>query len=56
LGREESYECPSGAAALPLLSGYRRLEPEKTVLYDVAQERSSTFGRRRFNDDWRGYP
>jgi len=50
------YERHAGAASAPLVTGYRRREPEKTVLYAIVRDHLETFldePRRRDGD---GYP
>jgi hypothetical protein len=50
------YERTPGAASLPL-SGYRRHEPERTVLYQVVQEHLNTFlAEMRAKNDGIGLP
>ena len=42
------YECNAGAARAPLLVGYQRREPEKTVLYQLVAEELATFREETF--------
>ena len=37
------YERYVGAASAPLAAGYRRREPEKTVLYAIVRDHLETF-------------
>jgi hypothetical protein len=52
------YERELGAAARPLPAGYRRREPEKTVLYQVVREYLETFldEARQRSESRTGYP
>jgi len=52
------YEREPGAASRPLPPGYRRREPEKTVLYGVVREHLETFlaDARAASPSGAGYP
>jgi hypothetical protein len=52
------YERHAGAASAPLTgAGYRRREPEKTVLYAIVRDHLETFlSEPRRRDDGDGYP
>ena len=50
------YERHAGAASAPLAAGYRRREPEKTVLHAVVRENLETFLEAARERDGDGYP
>ena len=50
------YERSAGAASAPLPAGYRRREPEKTVLYAIVRDHLETFLEEPRQQDGDGYP
>jgi len=50
------YERHAGAASAPLAAGYRRREPEKTVLYAIVRDHLETFLEEPRRHDGDGYP
>ena len=53
--QSQCYEFRPGAASAPLISGYRRREPETTVLHEVMREHLETF-LAHIREDGRGLP
>jgi hypothetical protein len=51
----QCYEVRPGAASAPLSSGYKRREPENTVLHQVVREHLATF-LAQAREDGRGLP
>jgi hypothetical protein len=51
----QCYEAQPGAASAPLSSGYKRREPEKSVLHEVVRENLETF-LAQTREDGRGLP
>ena len=50
------YERHPGAAGAPLGSGYRRREPETTVLHAIVRDHLETFLAEPLQHDGDGYP
>ena len=50
-----AYECSQGAASTPL-AGYRRREPEKTVLYQLVTQELATFREETYEFGCKGIP
>jgi hypothetical protein len=50
-----AFESHAGAASAPLLGGYRRREPEKTLLYEVVLQHLPEFLRDMRGQDDHGY-
>ena len=55
-GPAVTYERHPGAASAALPTGYRRREPEKSVLHGVVREHLETFLERGHRGDGEGYP
>jgi len=55
-GPAVTYERHPGAASAAFPSGYRRREPEKSVLHGVVREHLETFLARGHRGDGEGYP
>src|SRR5215471_147269 len=55
-GEEQVYERQAGDACVALPPGYRRREPEKTILYQVVQAHLATFLTELREADERGLP